>query len=258
MSQSLVAHAGIESQVGPDLRAGVFGDALRDFAFRIVQIAENHGVVSRPGAGIDAGGLLVAVDGVEAQRGGVDEALAAWHVRVLRGDLLEHDRARLVWAGHHAIAAADADVAVDQHDAVGAFERGAGGADVDAGRVLAMLAHHRRRMHAAAAHVLQLDLAYPLWVGARMPGALDAVFGGAGFDAIVATGSALVGVDQQAPADLPRHRLLGRARSGDLDQADSRREHPPAKSGCRNREKAAPAQGLVRFFAHGFAPVATF
>src|SRR5512141_138149 len=127
MSQSLIAHAGIELVVGPELRAGVLGDALRDLALRIVQIAENHGVVPSPRAGLNAGGLLIAIDAVHAQRTALGAALAARHVRILPGDIVEHDRSRLVGAGHDAIAAADADVPVDQHDAVGALERGAGG-----------------------------------------------------------------------------------------------------------------------------------
>ena len=74
----------------------------------------------------------------------LDAALAARHVRLLVGDGLVHEGARLVGAGHHAVAAADAGVAVDQHDAVGALERRAGRAHVDAGRLGAVLAHHRR------------------------------------------------------------------------------------------------------------------
>ena len=180
MSQSLVMHAGIEPQVGPDLRAGIFGDALRNLALGIVEVAEDHGVVPGLGAGLDAGGLLVAIDAVHAQGAALDAALAARHVRILVGEFLVHERARLVRAGHDAIAAADADMPVDQHDAVGALERRAGGADVDAGRFGAVLAHHRHRMRAAAAQVFQINLAYPLRVGARMPRTLDPVLGRAG------------------------------------------------------------------------------
>src|SRR5512140_1456220 len=143
MSQSLVAHAGIELEIGPDLRAGVFGDALRNLAMRIVQVAEDHRIVSGLGAGLDAGWLLVAIDAVHAQRAALGAAIAAGHVGILVANSLKHDRTRLVGAGHHAIAAADADMPVDQHDTVGALERSAGGADVDAGRLFAMLAHYR-------------------------------------------------------------------------------------------------------------------
>ena len=101
--------------------------------------------------------LLALVDAVHAQRAALDAALAARHVGLLVDDLLVHERARLVWAGHHAVTAADAAVAVHQHDAVGALERRAGGADVDAGRLGAVLAHHRHRGRAAGLDLLDLD-----------------------------------------------------------------------------------------------------
>src|SRR6266545_1139524 len=47
-----------------------------------------------------------------------------------------------VGAGGHAVAAADAPVVVDDHDAVLLGPGGAGGADLGAGRVLALLAAH--------------------------------------------------------------------------------------------------------------------
>ena len=86
------------------------------------------------GAGLDAGRQAAGIDARRAQRAALDRALAARRVRLLVVDRLVHERARLVGAGHHAVAAADADVPVDQHDAVGPLERGAGRADVDAGR----------------------------------------------------------------------------------------------------------------------------
>ena len=103
-------------------------------------------------------------------------ALAARHVGLLVVERLVHERARLVRAGHHAIAAADADVLVHQHDAVGALERGAGRADVDAGRLRAVLAHHRRRLLASAGGIAQVDLADPLRVGLRPLPSVPAVF----------------------------------------------------------------------------------
>src|SRR5579872_5437635 len=51
--------------------------------------------------------------------------------------------ARAVGAGRHAVAAADAPVVVDHHDAILLGPGGAGGADLGAGRVLALLAAHR-------------------------------------------------------------------------------------------------------------------
>jgi pyruvate/2-oxoglutarate dehydrogenase complex dihydrolipoamide acyltransferase (E2) component len=111
--------------------------------------------------------LFSLVDAVHAQGAALDAALAARHVGLLVGERLVHEGARLVRAGHHAVAAADAGVAVDQHDAVGALERGAGGADVDARRLGAVLAHHRHRMRAAGLDLLELDLADPLRRGRR-------------------------------------------------------------------------------------------
>ncbi len=51
--------------------------------------------------------------------------------------------ARAVGAGGHAVAAADAPVVIDHHDAVLLRPGGAGGADLGAGRILALLAGHR-------------------------------------------------------------------------------------------------------------------
>ena len=48
-------------------------------------------------------------------------------------------------AGHHAVAAADAGVAIDQHDAVGALGWRRRSGNVHAGRLGAVLAHHRQR-----------------------------------------------------------------------------------------------------------------
>ena len=74
------------------------------------------------------------VDAACAQRAALDRAFAARRVRLLVLQRLMHEGPRLVRAGHHAVAAADADVAVHQHDAVRAFERSAGRADIHARR----------------------------------------------------------------------------------------------------------------------------
>jgi len=86
----------------------------------VVEVAEHDGAVAGLGAGIGTGGGLVAlVEPVHAQRAPLDAALAPRHVRLLVGDILVHERAGLVGAGHDAVAAADAGVAIHQHDAVG-------------------------------------------------------------------------------------------------------------------------------------------
>jgi hypothetical protein len=97
-------------------------------------------------------------------------------------------------------------MAVHQHDAVSAFERGLGRADIHAGRMFAMLAHHRQRQSASAADILDLDLAYPLRVG-RAGLAGQAVLFVAGAHAIVAAFLALGGIDQHAPAHSRTGRL---------------------------------------------------
>ena len=168
-------------------------------------------------------------------------------------------RARLVGAGHHAVAAADAAVAVDQHDAVGALERGAGRADVDAGRLGAVLAHHRQRGGAAGLDLLDLDLADPLRRGRRGP-RVEAVLGVAGADAVGAAAGALRRVDQQAPAHLGAGAGAGRARparsrSGGCPARAARRprRRRPGRGTCGGpRALSAPSSWL----AHGSAAAA--
>ena len=84
-------------------------------------------------------GEMVVVDAVDAQRAFLHHA----------GIVVE--LARAIGAGPGAQLAADADRLVDQHDAVlGALVGGAGRADGDAGRLLAMQAGFRE-MHGARA-----------------------------------------------------------------------------------------------------------
>ncbi len=129
-------------------------------------------------------------------------------------DRLVNEGARLVGASHDAIAATDANVLVHEDDAVRALERGAGRADVDAGGVGAMLAHHRRGALRARLGIAQRDLADPLRVGFGVARAFPAVFVAAGGDAAVAIGGTLVGVDEEPPTNLRRSGLAGRARPG--------------------------------------------
>ena len=152
-------------------------------------------------------------------------------------------RARLVRAGHHAIAAADADVPVDQHDAVGALERSAGGADVDAGRMLAMLAHHRQPN--ACGRCACPSIRPCVSTARRCADARVALIPFSVAQALTQSsqpGAHLLVSISRPQRTLRWHRLLGRARAGDLDQPDPRREHHPAQGGCGDGEKAAPAQ----------------
>src|SRR4030065_760452 len=102
-------------------------------------------------AGVGTGGAAIAaIHLVDAQRAGFDRTLAARRMRLLAGGDFVHERARLVRAGHPAIAAADADMLVDQHDAIGALERGTGPHDVHARRGLAVQGHGRQGAYGAA------------------------------------------------------------------------------------------------------------
>src|SRR5690606_1871867 len=247
-SDPVIANAGVEAQVFADAGRGDLADAPRDRAVRVVEVAEQDRLF---GARVGAGRLLAAVDAMHAHRAALDAALAARHVGLLLGERLVHEAARLVRAGYDAVAAADAGVPVDQHDAVGALERRSGGADVDAGRIGAVLAHHRRARRAARIAVPDLDLADPLRVG-RQRASRQAVLGVAGLHALVAVRRAARGVDEHAPAHLRRGGLAGRPRAlrrGDLDQPDARREqHAGQGGGAAGEQRATRGAG-----AHGLA-----
>src|SRR5574340_800489 len=103
-SDSVIADARVQAQVFADAGRGDLADALRDRAVRVVQVAEHDRLLR---AGLGAGRLLAAVDAVHAHRAALDAALAAWHLGLLRRERLVHEAARLVRAGHHAVAAAD-------------------------------------------------------------------------------------------------------------------------------------------------------
>ena len=141
----MVIDAWVGAQVGADLCAGTFGQCFGDGADRVAQIAEADGVVALFAACLGAGRLVVAaVNTVDAEGAGLDAAFAARRDGFLLRQVFMDEGAAFVGAGQYAVAAADAAVAVYQDDAVGAFERGAGGADINAGRVVAVLAGQRQ------------------------------------------------------------------------------------------------------------------
>ena len=148
--------------------AAALGHQLRHRAVRIAEIAEMPRLRR---AGRDAGrhALLfrqvLVVDAVDAQRAFPHHALVLVEL------------ARAVGAGPGAQLAADADVGVDQHDAVfGALVAGAGGTDGDAGRVLAMQAGagevHRAAVRAGAGfvgvHAVEPDAVRVVLIGAEI------------------------------------------------------------------------------------------
>jgi len=196
--------ARIEPEVGAYPGGALLSQTPRNFAIGVVQVAEQDCLaavaIDRLGAGRHRV-RAVAVDAMDAKRAGFDRTLAARRHRQLVAQRFVDERARLVGAGHHAIAATDAGMLVDQHDAVGALERRARGADIDTGRSGAMLAHHRQHLLFAGAQIAEMHLADPLRVRRRAGLAVPAVFALAGLDAGVDVGLAeRVGIDQQPPA----------------------------------------------------------
>ena len=105
------------------------------------------------GADLDAGGIPAGAGALDAEMAFFHHALAprpvakVGHVGVqpLLGNrgLGEVEAPRPVGTGCLAVAAADAPVVVDHRDAVGLLPGGMHRADLDAGRILALLALHR-------------------------------------------------------------------------------------------------------------------
>ena len=186
-------------------------------------------------------GMPPGVDAARAQRAAFHGAFPAGRIRLLILQRLMHEGPRLVGAGHHAVAAADADMAVHQHDAVRALERSAGGADIDARRVRAVLAHDGNGEARAGSRVFRGDLANPLRVRLGMAGAFPAESFGAGRDAGRAAFLAFAGVDQKAPAHLRgRGRCFGGSRLAHGVKRDAGREQR-RRHGCRGLQESAPA-----------------
>jgi len=126
-----VEDAGLGARLGLEhleLAAGGL-HAPAQFALGVVQVAEDARAAD---AGFDAG----------RQQPGVETMAAEGALVRLAG--LVVDEARVVGAGLHAVGAADAALAVDQHEAVGALEGGADRADRDARRIVAVVAQARQ------------------------------------------------------------------------------------------------------------------
>ena len=132
-----------------------------------------------------------------------------------------HERTCLVWAGHDAVATADTDMLVDQHNAVIPSEGGAGRADIDTGRMLTMLAEHWQGGLMAGLFVLKFHLAYPLRIRQRSPVTLEVVFRRASSDAGVTTSGAFRSIDQKAPAVETADRLVLVPRQRQLNDTEA-------------------------------------
>ena len=197
------------------------------------------------------------VDAMNAEVARFDRALAPRRPgpRVL--DPLVHEGARLERARHHAVAAADAGVLVHQHDAVRALERGAGGADVDAGRVRAVLAHQRQGADPAGRAITQRHLVDPSGIGRGSVHRLESVLVVAGAHAGVAVAGALGGIDEHPVAHLAADRLArpsGPAGAGERNDGETGRQHRTGHD-PRPREKPAPrrASETVPVSAHALS-----
>ena len=205
-------------------------------------------VVARLDAGRDAAPRRCG----DAQRAAFDRALAARRIRLLILQRLVHEGSRLVGAGHHAVAAADADVLVDEHDAVGALERGAGRADVHAGRV-------RRSAGTSPAAENAAPVLGSFTVTLRIhcasvsgcPVLSQPYASGAGGDAGRAAIRAFAGVDQKPPAHLRRRGRAAAAASRQGVERDAGREQRrrmrrralAGKHACRHRSGSPSGHG---------------
>ena len=132
-----------EAEIGSDLsrcnRVYTFGYCT----FRIIQVAKQDCVVTRLGTSLGAGGSVTFIDSMYAHGATFHGALAAWNFRFLVGQYFMYKRSCLVRAGHHAVAASDADMLVNKHDAICSLERSLRGAYIYTGWLFAVLAHHR-------------------------------------------------------------------------------------------------------------------
>ena len=113
---------------------------------------------------------------------------------------LVNEGPRLVGAGHHTVAAANANVAVDKDNTVSAPEGCAGGADVDTWWLSTVLTHERHLEGRTVLRARYLEGANPLSVGGKVLGFGYAVFYFARGNAGVAAFFALAGVNQQPPS----------------------------------------------------------
>src|ERR1700690_502217 len=247
-SNALVAYAGIAFQGGPGFPGRELRQFPGDFAGRIVQVAKQDGLMAFRLAGFGAGGGVVAgIDLVDTKGTRLHATLAAGgvgHLGVMQ--VFMHQRAGLVGAGHHAVAAGDANMPVHQDNSIGALERRTSRAHVHTGRLLAVLAHQGQIVFLPGALVGELHLADPLRIlraGFQGPAILGAARGHTG----IATGSALGRVDEQAPAVLAGHTLLGRAPLGNFIKQHARQGRGAAY--CEGAANKVPAVLVKTHFA---------
>ena len=192
------------------LEGPVFAQEFRHIAVGVVDIAEGQrlrdagidagrcclGIRARHQTGLDARIYAIDAKGAflcHAQAGGIFAHRLVTHLSlaVIGGPRLVHAVARIIGAGHRAIGAADADVVIDGDNPVGALFRGRRGADIKAGRFVAM---HAADRHECAAHIGEcagLEIQHLAPHHARGGGILVLAGGGAGLaaDATVEIGN---------------------------------------------------------------------
>ena len=203
---------GIGAELGVKLEMRIVAHQHRDIALRVFEIAELDRLR-------DAGGrarrrrFRIDARRQAAREPGVDAVLAegaflrhaqtlfVLHRLLLLGlaavipELVVGDGARLIRAGDRAVCAADANVVVLHHQAVGALRGGACRTHRHAGRFGAMLAagDEEQTLHVRECAGLDVNDAAPLYAGQRVVGML------AGDGAGLATDAA-VDVDHHSPA----------------------------------------------------------
>ena len=127
------------------------GDDAADAARGIVEVAGDDRLRR---ADDHAGGFDAVLDAMRAE------------IALRRGHGVRIDVERVVGAGLHAALAADAAAVVEIDDAVRAIVQGDGGADLDAGSILAMIAAQNAEVAARVGELALLDV---LDYGARCP-----------------------------------------------------------------------------------------
>src|SRR5512144_655106 len=140
---------------------------------RVVEIAEDPAFGR---TGHDAGGVQTLIDAVNAEITFHHDAFGVILLALLKGSLALRivsllilvEGARAIRTSFHAAPATDAKVVVDQHNAVVPLRRGAGGTDLHARRIAAMVTEHRQKNSARGGilpHLLLQHLAKedPRW-----------------------------------------------------------------------------------------------
>ncbi len=188
------------SEIRPDLAARNGAQPFDDVAIGVVQIAEAERTAGIRPARLDTRRAAVVIHAMYAEGAALYGAFAARRVRLLATERLVDERTGVEGTRHHAVATADADVLVDEHDAVVAAKRRAGRAHVHARRALAVLTQQRQRERPARRRIVDVGFADPLRIGFGTTEALETVLVIAGIDARRTALGAPRRINQHAPA----------------------------------------------------------